>query len=247
MTGRGQFVPWQTNTALFAQMHLSGHAMDDIMRVRNAYRLSCFLFNGRYRKTERPFICHAVGVASVAANFERDIDFIIAGMLHAAYDSGQFPDGRIGKRTTGHADLLREHIGERAERLIVEASAMTLHAGRPEELAEKLPIAAESHDGLFLALAHEIDDVADGGVMLARKYGDSPHLRLRVCAELARDIGRPELAGLLEHHAIHISSYEWMAPLAPEKLRGFLIAPNMPTYVRLRKAEFRGEDVRIQK
>jgi (p)ppGpp synthase/HD superfamily hydrolase len=247
MPGESLFVPSQTNTALFVQLHAAGHSMPDIVRVRDAYRLACLLFNGRYRKSERAFICHAVGVASAVAEFERDVDFIIAGMFHAAYDSGQFPDGRNGKRTPRHAEFLKSRLGERAERLIADAIGMTLHHGRPEQLLQSGSIPAADHDALFLALAHEIDDAADGGVLLARKYGDAPMERLHVCAKLARMIGREKLAEALDAQACQLNSLDWMGELAPEKLSGYVVVPNLSAYVRLRKAEFRAGDMRMLK
>jgi len=230
-----QVVPAQTNTALYVQLHEAGHPTGDLLRVQAAYRLAVRLFNGRYRKTERAFLCHAVGAASSVAHFERDLDFIIAAMLHAAYDSGQFPDGRFGKASAAHRALVRSVVGERAEGLVFRYPELDFDTGAPERLA-----AAELPDGiedvLFLALAHEIDDLADLGLAIAPKHGASIEGRLAACAALARRIDREPLALALEAQASLYSDAKWVAALRSPRTRGFRIAPNLGAYLRLRRA-----------
>lgn len=234
-----QFMPAQTNTALYVQLHALGHPIADILRVQAAYRLAIRLFNGRYRKTERAFICHAVGAASSVAHFERDVDFIIAGMLHAAYDSGQFPDGRFGKASEPHRALLRSIVGERAESLVDRYPTLDFDTGGPERLAAgSLP--AGMKDILFMALAHEIDDLADIGLAIAPKYGTSIASRLEACVLLARRIGREPLAEALEAQAALYGDTEWVAALRSERTHGFRIVPNVRAYARLRRAQRRG-------
>ena len=78
------FSPRQTNMGLFVQMHEKGFSTADIRRLQQCYSTACGMFNGRYRKTGRPFICHSVGVASSVARFSRDPDMVIAGILTLA-------------------------------------------------------------------------------------------------------------------------------------------------------------------
>lgn len=74
MTGSADlFAPRQTNTGLFVQLHERGFGVADIKRVQHLHSLAAQLFTGRYRKTERPFLCHAVGAASAAAAFTDDL------------------------------------------------------------------------------------------------------------------------------------------------------------------------------
>jgi hypothetical protein len=228
-------VPAQTNTALYVQLHRAGHPAADLLRVQATYRLAARLFNGRYRKTERPFLCHAVGAASSVAHFERDVDFIMAAMLHAAYDSGQFPDGRFGKESAAHRDLLRSVVGERAEDLVFRYQQLDFDTGAPERLAAAgLPAGIE--DVLFLVLAHEIDDLADLGLAIAPKHGASIASRLAACIALARRIGRESLALALEAQAPVYADTGWVAALGSPRTRGFRIVPNLGAYLRLRRA-----------
>lgn len=234
-TETAPFVPAQTNTGLYVQLHRAGHPTDGLLRVQAAYRLAARLFNGRYRKTERAFLCHAVGAASSVARFEQDLDFVLAAMLHAAYDSGQFPDGRFGKASTAHRALVRSVVGERAEDLIFRYLELDFDTGQPERLAAaELPAGIE--DVLFLALAHEIDDLADLGLAIAPKHGVSIATRLAACAALARRIGRDPLALALEAQASLYVGAEWVAALRSPRTRGFRIAPNLGAYLRMRRA-----------
>ena len=125
----GLFAPRQTNTGLYIQLHEEGYAIAEIARVQKAYRLCCAMFNGRYRKTGRPFVCHAVGAASSVAHFEKNVDFVIAGMFHAAYDSGQYPDGKSSKRTDAHRIWLEQRIGPKAEELVARLIGLTFETG----------------------------------------------------------------------------------------------------------------------
>ena len=237
-------VPAQTNTALYAQLHGAGHSTEDILRVQAAYRLAARLFNGRYRKTERAFICHAVGAASSVAHFERDVDFIIAALLHAAYDSGQFPDGRFGKASEAHRALLRATVGERAESLVARYQEFDFDTGAPERMAAEPP-AAGNDDILFLALAHEVDDLADIGLAIAPKHGASIASRVAACALLARRIGRQALGEAIEAAAQPYRDIAWVAPLRSERSHGFRIVPNVRAYVRLRRAARRDASVDV--
>lgn len=236
------FIPRQTNTGLYVQLHDAGHPVADIAQVQEAYRLACRLFNGRYRKTERAFICHAVGVASSAARFEPRLEVIIAAMLHAAYDSGQFPDGRTGRASDVHRSWMKERIGADIERVIARYCNFDFEQGVPERLTN-----AHASDGdedlLFVALAHEVDDLADGGLAFSLKYGKSIASRVMACATLARRIGHDQLAETIEAHGRHYAALGWISDLGERRAEGFRVAPNFRAYLRLRRERRRGKPV----
>ena len=126
------FFARQTNTGLYVQLHDAGYTREDLKVVQNAYRLACRLFSGRYRKTERAFICHAVGAASSAARFDGRLSHVLAAMLHAAYDSGQFPDGRIGGTFPRHRKWLTARVGAEVESILYRYSSFDFERGAPE-------------------------------------------------------------------------------------------------------------------
>jgi (p)ppGpp synthase/HD superfamily hydrolase len=244
LTKEELFVPRQTNTALYIQLHEAGHAVDDIVRVQKAYRVGCAMFNGRYRKSARPFICHAVGAASSVAHFDRNLDLVIAAMFHAAYDSAQYPDGRSSRRSEAHRKWLEQKIGPTAENLVARVDAMKFDTGDPERLVAE-GVRAGDEDILFLRLAHEVDDMADGGMAFAPKYGQSIESRIEACAILARRLGREGLAATMETYGSLYQTQAWAAALQDAKLRGFRIAPNLRTYIKLRWENLRGGSVEV--
>jgi hypothetical protein len=238
------FEPRQTNTGLYVQLHEAGHAVSDILRVQEAYRLSCRLFSGRYRKTERAFICHVVGVASAAARFEKRMEIVIAAMLHAAYDSGQFPDGRTGRPSEAHRSWLRVRVGEEIESTVARYVGFDFEEGIPERLLDT-HVRKSDEDLLFIALAHEVDDLADGGLAFSPKYGASIATRVAACATLARRIGHEHLAETIEAHGRVYEQLRWIDDLGEKKLEGFRVAPNLRAYLRLRRDHRRGKGVDV--
>lgn len=244
MTKEELFVPRQTNTALYMQLYEAGHPVADILRVQEAYRVCCAMFNGRYRKTGRPFICHAVGAASAVAHFDKRIDLVLAAMFHAAYDCGQFPDGKSGKRSDAHRKWLKQKIGPDVEGLVARLVDMNFETGDPERLITD-GVPAGDEDLIFVVLAHELDDLADGGLAFAPKYGQSLRSRIAACAALARRLDRESLAATTEAYAGRYENMAWAAALQETKLEGFRIAPNLRTYLKLRRVNLRGGSVEV--
>lgn len=244
LTREGLFSPSQTNTALFVQLHEAGFAIEEIGRIQRAYRVVCLMFNGRYRKTGRPFICHAIGAASSVAHFGGDVDHILAAMFHAAYDTGEYPDGRSGGQSAAHRRWLEGHIGARAELLVSRYDAFSFDMGEPERLAAT-EVRSGDEDMLFLALAHEVDDLADGGLVFVPKYGASMASRVAACALLARRLGREDLASTFEGYGRYYEGMGWATALREEKPEGFRIAPNLRNYIRLRRTRRRGGSVKV--
>src|SRR6476619_3373667 len=105
------FVPRQTITGLYIQLHEDGHSDEDLKSIQRVYRLAALMFAGQYRRNEKPVACHMVGTASVVAHFDRRLDLAAAGMLHAALDFGQFPDGKFGGDTASHRAWLASQVG----------------------------------------------------------------------------------------------------------------------------------------
>jgi hypothetical protein len=225
-------------------MHEAGYPIDDILRAQAAYRLSCRLFNGRYRKTERAFICHAVGAASAAVFSKPPVETVAAAMLHASYDSGQFPDGKTGRRSVAHREWLVGQIGAEIESIVARYLGFDFETGGPEKLVEN-GFSDNDRDLLFIALSHEVDDLADGGLAFSPKYGESVASRINACANLARQIGYQSLAATIEQYGTVYEDLSWTGPLQKTKLEGFRVAPNLRAYMRLRRDHRRGKGVDI--
>ena len=242
--GERLFMPRQTNTGLYVQMHRNGFSTENLERVQAAYRWVCRMFQGRVRKTERLFVCHAVGAASATAEFSGDIVLVLGAMLHAAYDSGQFPDGRIGGDSPAHRRWLTDCMGGDVEDLVFRYNAFPFHQGDPERLLEQ-GFEPGDRDLLLIALAHELDDLMDLGLSFAAKYGTQPDSRIEACAGLAMELDEPELAAALRAYRTLYRRSDWTAPLASQTLHGYVVVPGLVAYLRHRVAHLLGQWVEV--
>jgi hypothetical protein len=101
-------------------------------------------------------------------------------------------------------------------------------------------------DLLFIALAHEVDDLIDLGLEFAPKYGKSIESRVEACAALADQIGKPELANTLRAHGLVYPNNDWVDDLRSRTLRGYQIVPNAMAYFRHRFNHLRRKFVKLQ-
>jgi hypothetical protein len=227
------FAPAQTNTQLYLQMHELGFTEADLVRVQQVYRVACLMVNGRYRYTERPFICHLVGSASSAAHFGGNVDLALAAMMHASYDSGLFPDGRVGGRSPAHRAWLRGEIGTDVEEIVSRLVDFRQKLRSPEEIAANWRAGSGDEDLVFLILAHEVDDNFDGGLAFAPKFGEALLPRAAACDRLAQSIGRPELGAAILANARRFEGADWAHSLRREKPVAYRIAPGPRAYLKL--------------
>jgi hypothetical protein len=190
----------QTIVQLLEQ--LEHRPLEERQRVRVGYTLATQLFAGRYRACGRPFVSHLIGTASALDKEGASIDMVLAGLLHAAYEQGEFPRG-VDRRAR-----LREAIGVGAEALVHRYQHFDT-ARVPDDISEA------ERDVVVLRIANELDECGDRGmryvgtgkregvlagvskyVVAARAYG-MPHLADRLEALVAENAGEPEpgLAG----------------------------------------------------
>ena len=167
--------------------------------VRRGYDFATRLFAGRYRACGRPFVSHLIGTASALDREGASIDMVLAGLLHAAYEQGEFPPG------SDRRALLRDEIGDGAEALVHRDQHFDT-ARVPDDISEA------ERDVVLLRIANEFDELGDRGmryvgpnkrkgviagvakyVVAARSYG-LPHLAEQLEALVAENAGEPEPA-----------------------------------------------------
>lgn len=239
------FTPAQTHIALLNQLHQKGYETEELQKVQETYRLCMRIFNGRYRKNERPFICHAVGAGSAMAEFDGRPALVKASMLHAAYDSGVFPDAKTGSPSLSHRALVREIVGEETEQLVADYPTIEFEEGSPEALAQ-MEIPDCQRDIMLMKVAHEIDDIASGGIFFCSKFGPEHQTRLEACRAIATALENTKLADAFTAYIGEINQFEWVSTIARDpKSFGYRLAPNWKTYLRLRRHARKGKHVRI--
>jgi len=75
---------------LYNQLIDRNYSIKDIEYVDLAYGIAIEAFNGIYRGSGKPFICHLIGVASILVHIGRPVETVVAGLLHAAIADGDF-------------------------------------------------------------------------------------------------------------------------------------------------------------
>jgi (p)ppGpp synthase/HD superfamily hydrolase len=189
----------QTNLQLYRQLLQREWDESALQLVAEAYQLAVVLFTARFRPSRKPFVCHLVGTASVVAAQGARAEIVVAALLHAAYDQGDWGDGAKGA-TPGRRKVLRRVIGKESEAVVHRYTATTWN---PVSINDLLPIVDELADldrnVIVLRLANEVDDMSDLGLRLSAKGDQALHQPDCVGAmeALATALGHHDLAWLI--------------------------------------------------
>ncbi len=187
----------QTNVQLFNQMRREGYSTEELTRVVAAYDYALGLFGAAFRGSGKPLLAHLVGTASVLASQRAPVAVVIAGMLHAAYELGDFGSGTRGVTAAKRAEL-RRAAGEEVEALIAAYNALVWDGQGVAAAGERLDTL--DHSGrtvLLMRLANEVEDHLDLNMPYCRQIGwRRGFIRStgEQQVELARRLGYPALA-----------------------------------------------------
>ena len=218
----------QTHLQLFQQMRSNDYSADDLAKTATAYQAATKLFANRFRPCGRPFVSHLVGVGAILAWLRAPVSMVIAAMLHAAYQEGDFAYSLEGM-TPRKRKRLRAVIGAEAEELVagytVGSRSLTGIIASHARFHQMSPV---ERDILLLQLANELDDYRD----LASNHAANAAERIAVIqqcgphqVEMAEWLGRPELArALRETYAQSIAAFV-PQPLLSEFAYGYEIVP----------------------
>jgi hypothetical protein len=239
-----QIVPDQTIGALLRRLHEAGFDSGDLERARAAHDLAIELFAGSYRGNGRPFVCHLVGTASAAAQAGARFPAVLAGMLHAAFDQGIFPNGR-SRLSPQHRRYVESRVGEEVTDLVAAYHEFEWGRAAIARLAGSPPTDAPARELLLLRLCNEVDDMVDAGVAIAGKH-DPGALRWRVekCAGLARGLAQERLAQTLEALGEENLAADWASAL-PTARNSYRVLPPAVGYIRMRGWPRRNRKIHI--
>jgi hypothetical protein len=218
----------QTHLQLFQQMRSKSYSAADLAKVAAAYQAATKLFANRFRPCGRPFVSHLVGTSAILVWLKAPIPIVIAGLLHAAYQEGDFARSLEGMTPRKRAEL-RAIIGTEAEELVagytVGSRSLTGIMASHARFHQMSPV---ERDILLMQLANELDDYRD----LASNHAANADERIAVIrqcgphqAEMAEWLGRPELAcALRDTYAESIAAFV-PKPLLSEFAYGYEIVP----------------------
>jgi hypothetical protein len=195
--------------------------------------LATEIFSGAYRGNGKPFVCHSVGTASVVAETGLGIVPVLAGLLHAAFDLGVFPDGGRGD-SRAHQALVAGRAGQDVVDLILAYHSFPFGGEAVERYLLLPPSDEPAKTVALLRLANQVDDMLDEGLSVTQKHADLA-LRARNCAQLARLFGQEELAVTIERLAAADGPAPWVAALEPVPRFTYRLVPRLRAYLRLRR------------
>jgi (p)ppGpp synthase/HD superfamily hydrolase len=171
----------QTILQLNNQLRHAGYSVDEQRAVINAHTLAAELFSGRFRGCGKTFIAHLVGTASILVAHQASIHVVIAGLLHAAYEQGDFGHGLRRGRAHDRSELT-SIIGTAAEHLVFDYEQLPWTSATISAYAHQTEgMTNERHDVLFIRMANELEEHLDCNILYCN---DAKH-RLQRLDELA--------------------------------------------------------------
>ena len=218
----------QTHLQLFQQMRSKGYSEAELTRVARAYQVAIKLFANRFRPCGRPFVAHLVGASAILVWLEVPTDMVVAELLHAAYQEGDFPNSLEGMTARKRKDL-RAVIGAEAEALVaaytVGSRSLTGLLASHARFNEMSPF---ERDILLMQLANELDDYRDCAANHAAN-ADERIAVIQQCAqhqvEMAQWLGRPELAQALRETYAESIAAAAPPPLVSRFANGYAVLP----------------------
>lgn len=194
----------QTNLQLQSQLVSAGWRDDDLRLVRDSYDTALDLFGGAVRSSGKPFVCHLVGTAALVAAGGGPPALVGAALVHAAYDQGDFRDGRPPGRSSQRARHLRRSTSPEVEALVSAYHRLEVNPDLLDGLERRRHRLTEHERRMLLLLvANEADDHADAGIALMQTelpWRYQPETARRIAA-LGADAGFARPAEVLTHAA----------------------------------------------
>jgi (p)ppGpp synthase/HD superfamily hydrolase len=200
----------QTNMQLYCQMREAGFSKRDLQFLQRDYATAILLFANKVRSTGRPFLCHAVGTASVALAEGADILLVRVALLHAAYRHGRFHDHKNG-RSDAHRAWLRERTNDEVEQLILEFGRFPFDKNTVRaRLDDPGAISDHERDLWFLKICNEVDDSSDYAAQLGHKSRYQHPFWLPSVAELAGRLRLTKCQSALAVASMQMSDTDWL-------------------------------------
>jgi len=211
----------QTNLALYRQLHNLGYQSQSLKRIRGAYELAMSLFAGRFRACGRVFLAHLVGTAGILAELGASEPIVTAGLLHAAYEQGDFGFTRWRHRR----ERIRAVVGDDVENLIQRYDQLKWNETSIPLIFDRLNALQETdRAALLIRLANELDDHLDFARQLSNKGAHRVASHPDIIIAMAASLGHPTLAESLRHALTEPEDMEWLSPLCTGRSGSFPLA-----------------------
>jgi hypothetical protein len=157
----------QTNLQLYNELTRQQRSVAELIGVRSAYELAMPLFSAQFRASGKPFLAHLIGTASILAWMQQPLSVVTAGLLHAAFEFGDFGDGERGI-TAARQQRLEAVVGQESGELIATYQRLSRREAM-RRLRERRSFEGSSQEqsALIIHLADTVEEYADGGIRYA--------------------------------------------------------------------------------
>ncbi len=219
----------QTNIQLVNQLRDDGYSAAEILPVITTYETAIRLFTGLFRSSGKTFIAHLVGTASILGWLRASSSVVAAGLLHAAYLSGDFADAKNGI-TESRRDWVRSRVGIEIEEYVSRYEALKWTKDTAQAIWLEIDnLESIDRDVLLIRLANELEEFLDLGILYSgeerrRQFVHGYVEKLMV--QMAERLGYPALATEIDKaFAETIRTKIPHALLRTGKDTSFLLAP----------------------
>ena len=213
----------QTYPQLARQLSVESWSSSEFALARAAWELAADLFAGAERGSGKAFVDHLIGTASAVSIGGGNADTVAAALVHAAYDQGDFGDGRRGP-SASHRRRIRAVLGADVEKLVHGYNAVEWD----ERLVDPCRVLRDiSPELLLVRVANELDDALDSASVLSAKVRSAQIYEATI--EVAERVASPELVAMLRE-----VFFAALPPIAPELVIGAIGSRvRMPASARL--------------
>ena len=190
----------QSNLQLFNQLIANGYSENELVCVVNAYKLIMNLFTGVFRSSGKTFIAHLIGTASILVDLKAPVEIVTAGLLHAAYASGEFGDGGRGITDSKRAQLERA-FGQKIEEYVYRYTLWPEEDKPSTSAADYVNVLTSlEKDVLLIRLANQLEEYVDLGMLYSGHGRQNKYVSKEnyIAVELAQVLGFPSLAAELK-------------------------------------------------
>jgi HD domain len=211
----------RTNIALYKQLRAAGWDTTRLVEVRDCYEFATTLFAGHCRASGKPFLAHLVGTASILAALGAEPTTVAAGLLHAAYDQGDFGITRWRNRRA----RVRRAIGDATEALVwryQELGWNDLAVTRMRAGLHKLTTIERTI--VLMRLTNELDDNLDLEMRYCHPAKDQHRKHRDTILAMARALHQPALAHAFEEAYREADDGSWADSLSMNRTKSYQLA-----------------------
>jgi len=219
----------RTVAHLFRQLREQHRPVTELELVRRAYDFAAPLHSGRFEVDGTPFHAHCLGMASIMAQIGAPAPVIGAAVLHNAYTTGDWGDGRASGAFPRRRRQVRDALGPEVESFLSglrEARA----AGHVERLVAHPEVDLDDRARwlALLDLADLLDKWDDGRVRYSTAGRGDRQLvegREEAIVALAARVGGPLLAHAFESAFLRTATEEIPVSLRLDRRYSVVVPP----------------------